>query len=333
MLQTRRTLIKNAATIVVAALLPSTVVAKIISATAPRSTFTSSSTAENVTEGLDLRGKTYAITGANSGLGYETMRVLTMRGAHVLAIARTQEKAEKACATIAGKTTPFFLDLADFDSVVSCAEKIQAMNIPLDGLICNAGIMSLPELQQVNGIEKQFVVNHLGHFILCNRLYTTVTAADQGRFVILSSGAYKSAPDEGIQFDNLSGERDYSPWQAYGHSKLANALFSRELAKRLSNSTATSNSVHPGVINTNLGRNLPAWQRWGSKLVGWTFMKSIPEGAATQTYVATHPSLNKVRGYYFANCNPSNEGGYMEDDAMAAKLWQVSEELTKPYLL
>ncbi len=330
----RRTFVQRAAVLSVLACLPPAVVARIISQTPPTSPFNADSTAEEVTAGLDLAGRTYAITGANSGLGLETMRVLAMRGAHVIGIARTIEKAEQACASVEGQTTPAFLDLADFESVVNCASMIRAMNIPLDGLVCNAGIMALPERELVAGMEKQFVVNHLGHFILINQLMETVMAAPQGRFVILSSRAHRRAPDDGIQFEDLAFQnQEYSSWGAYGHSKLANALCSLELARRLSGTSTTSNSVHPGVINTNLGRHMPWYMRWGGKLLGWAFMKSIEEGAATQTYVATSPGLVGVNGYYFVDCNPDpGDTPHMQDEAMARRLWQLSEELTRDYL-
>ena len=328
----RRTFLQHMATVGVLSALPSSVLAQIITRQPPRSPFNSNSTAEEVTAGLDLSGLTIAITGANSGLGYETMRVLALRGAHIIGIARTQAKADAACATIQGDTTPLYLDLADWDSVVRCAETIRAMNIPLDGLITNAGIMALPELERVNGVEKQFAVNHLGHFILINQLYEPVLAAPQGRFTLLSSAAHRRA-DKGIEFDNLDGSQHYDPWNAYGVSKLANALCARELAARISHTDATANSVHPGVIGTNLLQYLPAWQRWGAKYIGWMFLKSVEEGAATTCYVATSPELVDVRGFYFADCNvDKGETPYMHDDAMAAKLWQVSEELTRDYL-
>lgn len=330
----RRTFLQQLAMLSLLGALPPSLLAQIISKTPPTSAFGANSTAEEVTEGLDLSGKTYAITGANSGLGYETMRVLAQRGAHVIGIARTLEKAEKACASVSGATTPAYLDLADFESVVNCASEIRGLDIPLDGLICNAGIMALSERELVYGMEKQFVVNHLGHFILINQLMETVKAAPQGRFVLLSSRAHRRAPEQGIQFDDLSfANVEYDSWTAYGHSKLANALCSRELARRLSGTSTTSNSVHPGVINTNLGRHLPWYIRAGGALLGWTFMKSIEEGAATQAYVATSPGLVGVNGYYFADCNVDpGETPQMQDDAMASKLWQVSEELTRDYL-
>ena len=329
----RRTFVQRAGLLSVLACLPASALAQIISKTPPISPFGADSTAEQVTEGLNLAGKTYAITGANSGLGYETMRVLAMRGAHVIGIARTMEKASEACASVAGKTTPAFLDLEDFESVVNCAGTIRAMGIPLDGLVCNAGIMALPERELAHGVERQFAVNHLGHFILINQLLETVEAAPQGRFVILSSMAHRRAPDEGIKFDDLAFDRDYSAWTAYGHSKLANALCSLELARRLSGTSTTSNSVHPGVINTNLGRHMPWYMQWGGALFGWAFMKTIEEGAATQTYVATSPGLVGVNGFYFVDCNPDpGDTPHMQDAAMALRLWQVSEELTRDYL-
>lgn len=330
----RREFIQQAGLLSVLACLPPVVLAQIISKTPPTSPFDASSTAEQVTRGLDLAGKTYAITGANSGLGYETMRVLALRGAHVIGIARSMQKAEEACASVQGQTTPAFLDLADFESVVNCAGTIRGMGIPLDGLICNAGIMALPERELVNGVEMQFAINHLGHFILINQLLETVMAAPQGRFVILSSRAHRRAPEDGIQFDDLGFERSaYDGWTAYGHSKLANALCSLELARRLSGTSTTSNSVHPGVINTNLGRHMPWYMQWGGKLFGWMFMKNVEEGAATQTYVATSPGLAGVNGYYFVDCNPDPGGTpQMRDEAMAKRLWRVSEELTRAYL-
>jgi NAD(P)-dependent dehydrogenase (short-subunit alcohol dehydrogenase family) len=299
----------------------------------PVGPFGADSTAEEVTAGLDLSGKIALVTGVNSGLGAETLRVLTLHGAHVLGTARTLEKATAACAAAGDRATPFVLELTDFDSVVACAEAVRREGVALDMLVCNAGIMALPQLEQVNGLEKHFVTNHLGHFLLVNRLLDRVVAAPQGRVVVVSSRGYLWAPPEGIEFDNLSGERgEYDPNRAYGQSKLANGLFSLELARRLGGTHATSNSVHPGIIRTNLGRHFPRWKKTLSEVIGWTFMKSIPAGAATQCYVATNPRVAGVNGRYFINCNPEMPGGHMEDAALAAKLWAVSEELTRSWL-
>jgi NAD(P)-dependent dehydrogenase (short-subunit alcohol dehydrogenase family) len=299
----------------------------------PVGPFGADSTAEEVTTGIDLSGKTALVTGCNSGIGYETMRVLALRGAHVLGAARTPQKAEDACNSVAGQTTPVVIELTEFDTIVAAANQIRAMNTPIDMLICNAGVMELPELEQVNGIEKQFYINHLGHFVLVNQLLPQIMAAPQGRVVNVSSGrATGNAPDEGIQFDNLAGERDYDPGKAYGQSKLANVLFTLELARRLDGSYATANALRPGVIPTNLGRHLPRWEVIALETVGKLFTKTIPQGAATTCYVATAPTLSTTSGYFFEHCNPILAGGYTEDREMAAKLWEVSEELTAGYV-
>jgi NAD(P)-dependent dehydrogenase (short-subunit alcohol dehydrogenase family) len=285
-----------------------------------------------VTDGLDLTGMTALITGCNSGLGYETMRVLSLRGANIIGAARTLDKAAEAVATLDGPATPVACELGDLDSVAACGKTVQSLGVPIDMLILNAGIMALPELEQINGIEKQFFVNHIGHFVLTSYLLPQVTAAAQGRIVVVSSSGHSFAPEGGIDFSNLSGERDYSPWTAYGISKLANGLFVLELTRRLANTTATANAVHPGIINTNLGRHFPWWQQIGARLFGWTFMKSIEEGAATQTYVATAPALAGFSGYYFADCNPLLPDPRMLDAQQAAELWAASEQIGAGYM-
>ena len=274
-----------------------------------------------------LAGRTALVTGCNSGLGFETMRVLALRGAHVIGAARTLESAETACAGIDGKTTPLEVELTDLPGIVAAAGRVADMGVALDMLILNAGIMQLPELQIVNGVERQFAVNHVGHFLLTMRLLDQVVAADAGRVVVVSSGAHRWAP-RGIRFDNLDGSQDYDPREAYGVSKTANGLFSRELARRLADTGATSNSLHPGVIPTNLARHLPQRDYDMSN----PMFKTIPEGSATQCYVATHPELAGVTGWYFDDCNPAVPNEHMQDDTMAAKLWALSEELVADYL-
>jgi NAD(P)-dependent dehydrogenase (short-subunit alcohol dehydrogenase family) len=302
----------------------------------PVSAYGKKSTAEEVTAGLDLSGRTALVTGATSGLGLETMRVLALRGAHVIGTGRTLEKAREACASVQGKTTPIALELERWDTVAEGANQVRALGMPIDMLICNAGIMALPELEQVYGLEKQFVVNHLGHFILVSRLLDQVKAAPQGRVVAVSSLGYRWAPPAGIEFDNLAGTRGYEPNKMYGQSKLANGLMTLELSRRFAaeGSKATANAVHPGIINTNLGRHFAAWKRAAGSLIGWTFMKSVPEGAATSCYVATAPALAQVSGHYFEDCNPvvPAAGKHMDDVALAAQLWSKSAELTAQYL-
>ncbi len=293
----------------------------------PDSAFGKRSTAEAVTAGMDLSGKTALVTGCNSGLGFETMRVLALRGALVIGAARTIDKAKKACAEVEGRTIPLAVELTDLRGIVAAADAVAATGVALDMLILNAGIMQLQTLQVVNGVERQFAVNHVGHFLLTMRLLEQVIAADAGRVVVVSSGAHRWAP-QGIRFDNLDGAQDYDPREAYGVSKTANGLFSRELARRLAATRATSNSLHPGVIPTNLARHLPERNYDMSN----PMFKTIPEGTATQCYVASHPELAGVSGYYFDDCNPAVPNEHMQDDAMAAKLWAVSEELVADYL-
>ncbi len=298
----------------------------------PRSPFNRRSTAEEVTAGIDLTGKTALITGCNSGLGLETMRVLAMRGAHVIGAARTKDKAADACAGVKGKTTPVACELSDFNSVVACAEQVKQLDTPIDMLICNAGIMALPKLEQKYGLELQFVTNHLGHFILVNRLLPKVLDAESGRIVMLSSSAHAQAPSGGIQFDNLSGEDGYSAWSAYGQSKLANALFALDLSERLKDTPVTANSLHPGVIQTNLGRNMSGLFSMAIGLLLMPIMRTIHQGAATQCYVATNPDLSGVSGLYFSDCNPETPSKYARDKKLARKLTEVSEELVGQYL-
>lgn len=293
----------------------------------PQSAFGKRSTAEDVTAGMDLSGMTALVTGCNSGLGFETMRVLALRGAHVIGAARTREKAEKACAGVDGKTTPLAVELTDLPGIVSAADEVAAMDLPIDMLILNAGIMQLQELQLVHGVERQFAVNHIGHFLLTLRLLDQLVAAPSARVVVVSSGAHRWAPN-GIDFDNLDGSKGYDPRQAYGVSKTANGLFSRELARRLAATNATSNSLHPGVIPTNLARHMPKRDYDLSN----PMFKTIPEGAATQCYVATHPDLDGVTGYYFDDCNPKMPNSHMQDDAVAARLWALSEEIVADFL-
>jgi NAD(P)-dependent dehydrogenase (short-subunit alcohol dehydrogenase family) len=303
----------------------------------PVSQFGASSTAEDVTAGLNLSGRTALVTGATSGLGLETLRVLALRGAHVIATGRTLDRAAAAC-TEAGAThtsTPLALDLEKWDGIVAAADAVRALGRPVDMLICNAGIMWPADLRLVNGFEQQFAINHLGHFILCHRLLDLVVAAPQGRVVVVSSQLHNQAPRGGIDFDNLDGSRGYDRQRMYGQSKLANALFAFELARRVASTRVTSNALHPGVANTNLDRSNAAWRRLYARLAGWTrpWLKSVEAAAATQVYLATHPALAAVTGRYFEDCNPVVPASpHMADTALAETLWARSEEFTRAYL-
>jgi len=298
-------------------------------------TFDRNTTAEQATAGLDLAGRTALVTGGTSGIGLETARVLALRGAHVLVAGRTLDKARAVCGEIPGRATPLACELEDFDQVAECAARVSQLGVPIDMLICNAGIMTPPSLEHVRGLEKQFVVNHLSHFLLVNRLLDAVRAAPAGRVVMVSSSAHKWAPPGGIAFDNLTGEKGYDPRVFYGQSKLANALVARELARRLAGTATTANAVHPGLIITNIIRYIPAWQQLLAPLLGPLLrsrVKTVAQGAATSCYVAAHPAVAGISGRYFADSAVATPEQVMEDDALAARLWSESEKLTRAWL-
>jgi NAD(P)-dependent dehydrogenase (short-subunit alcohol dehydrogenase family) len=283
------------------------------------------STAEQVTSGLDLKGRRILVTGAASGLGLETVRVLALRGASVVAAARTAEQARQACAAFSvGAIEPVACDLSEPASVRACVETVR-QGAPLDAIIANAGIMALPKLELKHGYEAQFFTNHVGHFLLVTGLVDHL--ADNGRVVMVSSRAHMRAPPEGIPFDNLSGQRSYDPWTAYGVSKVANLLFARQLAKRLAGTARTANALHPGVIRTNLSRHMGGLLNVAFVSLGPLMFKTIPQGAATQCFLATHPSVAAISGEYFADCNVATSSAAGRDMALAERLWQETERI------
>ncbi|MDX1732988.1 MAG: SDR family NAD(P)-dependent oxidoreductase [Halioglobus sp.] len=307
-----------------------------VDTTLPNSPYGAESTAEAVTAGMDLGDLTVLVTGCNSGLGYETMRVLALRGAHVIGTGRTLEKAEVACASVDGRTTPVALELSDFQSAVDCADAVLGQGLVPDVVICNAGINTFGDLELVGGIERMFVVNFLGHFVLVNRLLGAMRERGSGRIVHVGSrSAYTQAPAVGIDFDNLRGEGRFDAQEAYGRSKLANALFSLELARRLEGSGVTSNVIHPGLVKTNIARTAPGWIRMAFDLFGGVVAKSPAQGAATQVYVATSPALAGVSGAYFEDCNPVQVSGehHVFDRELATRLWEEAQQMAADYLV
>jgi WW domain-containing oxidoreductase len=282
-------------------------------------------TAEEATAGLDLTGKTMLVTGCNSGLGLETIRVLALRGARVVAAARTVEKARQACAGLKGDFLPIACELGDPASVRAAVTAIKAGAAPLDAILCNAGVMAIATPQQKFGWELHLFTNHIGHFILVTGLLDRL--APTGRVVVTASRAHHRAPAGGIDFDNLSGERGYAPMKAYGISKLANILFTRELARRLGNRGQTANALHPGVISTNITRTIPSIGQLVMRMAAPIILKTIPQGAATQCYLAASPAVAQVTGGYFSDCNPEETTAAARDMGMAARLWQESEAL------
>lgn len=287
------------------------------------SVFGATSTAEEVSEGLDLSGKVYVLTGCNSGIGEETLRVLGMRGAEVIGLARTVEKAQTALDKHGVPGTAVACELSDPDSVRAAVATVRSLGKPLSGIIANAGIMALPAPHTTLGLDLQFLTNHIGHFILVTGLTDLLTA--DGRVVMVSSAAHFMASEVGVEFDNLDGQRDYQPWRTYGQSKLANLLFAKELAKRLAPGQ-TANAIHPGVIETNLGRHLDDYDGVLDS-IGRDKLKSIPQGAATQLFVAVNPDAAQLSGLYFADCQVKEPSAPAKDEALAARLWTVSEEI------
>jgi WW domain-containing oxidoreductase len=291
--------------------------------------FGARSTADQVLAGIDLSGKRFVVTGCNSGLGFETMSALAANGAQVIGLARSPADAETACRKAGASCIPVACDLADLGSVAAAAAAIRALNAPLDAIITNAGIANLPTLQTKYGVEMQFLVNHVGHFALVSQIHDLVRNGT-GRIVIVSSSAgIRQAPAEGIMFENLDGRRFYEPLAFYGQSKLANALFAKELSRRLSSRGVAVNSLHPGATrSTGLNRNLTLALRIVLSAARW-FMKSAPQGAATQALLAAHPGVGGISGEYWTNCRIAAGNPLLEDAGLAQRLWKVSEDIVE----
>lgn len=286
------------------------------------------STAEDVTAGMNLAGRTYLVTGCGSGLGTETLRVLRLRGARVLASARSLASAQAAINSTQGpgEAIPVACELAEPASVRAAVAEVKRLGFPLDGIIANAGIMALPKRQLKHGVEEQLFTNHVGHFLLVTGLLGQLTPA--GRVTMLSSAAHKGTYPEGVRLDDWAAERGYTAWGAYGQSKLCNMLFARHLGRVVLQGAQTANAVHPGVIATNLGRHMPNFATTLMSAVGPALvLKTIPQGAATQLYVATHDATASARGLYFSDNNITRPSRFGEDDALAAAVWKRTEEL------
>jgi WW domain-containing oxidoreductase len=293
----------------------------------PRIPFGRKSTADDVLAGLTLTGKTVAITGCNSGIGFETMRALATHGAHVIGLARTWEGADGACRRVGGATTPIACDLSDLSSVRQAIDAVRSLDRPVDTVITNAGIMASNKLQVRHGVEMQFLVNYLSHFLLITEVLDLVP--DQtGRVVIVSSRAsVDQAPKEGILFDNLDGHEFYSPFAFYGQSKLAAALFAKELSRRLKSRGIDVNSLHPGAVRgTGLARHFAFPLNIVMKVAS-LFMKSVPQGAATQVLLAASPLVAGISGEYWADCHVSRGSKFLNDAHMSERLWEESKAI------
>ncbi|XP_004308067.1 PREDICTED: short-chain dehydrogenase TIC 32, chloroplastic-like isoform X2 [Fragaria vesca subsp. vesca] len=302
--------------------------------------FSSSSTAEEVTQGIDATGLTAIVTGASSGIGTETTRVLALRGAHVIMGVRNMAAAKDVKEAIVkdiptAKIDAIELDLSSMSSVRKFASEFKSAGHPLNILINNAGIMATPFLLSKDKIELQFATNHIGHFLLTNLLLDTMkktahSSSKEGRIVNVSSEAHRYAYPEGIRFDRINDPSGYSSWPAYGQSKLANILHAKELTKQFKEdgTNITANALHPGVIQTNLFRHNNVINGLVNVL-GRVLLKNVQQGAATTCYAALHPQVKGVSGEYFADSNISKPRPQAEDEVLAKKLWDFSKDLTK----
>ncbi|XP_016471809.1 short-chain dehydrogenase TIC 32 B, chloroplastic [Nicotiana tabacum] len=311
---------------------------KLITGRPGSSGFGSASTAEQVTDGIDGSNLTAIVTGGASGIGLETARVLALRNVHVIIAARNMEAANEAKQRIlkdnnAARVDIEKLDLSSIRSVKAFADKFKALNLPLNILINNAGIMFCPFQLSEDGIEMQFATNHIGHFYLTNLLIdkmkeTSKATGIQGRIVNLSSLLHQYPYEEGIQFNKISDKSSYQERLAYGQSKLANLLHSNELSRRLQEEGAniTVNSVHPGLIMTNLMRHSALSMKIFRAFTCFMW-KNVSQGAATTCYAALHPSLKGVTGKYFVDCNEHEPSKLAQDEALARNLWDVSNNL------
>lgn len=274
-----------------------------------------------------LDGKTVIITGANTGIGKETARDLVRRGARVIMACRDVLKGENAAQEIIAETgnqqvIVRKLDLADSNSVKQFAEKILKEEQQLHILINNAGVMMCPYSKTEDGFEMQFGVNHLGHFLLTFLLLDLIKSSAPARIVNVSSLAHFFGQ---INFSDLQSEKRYHSGPAYCQSKLANVLFTRELARRLEGSNVTVNALHPGSVRSELTRHSVvislAW-----KLFSY-FLKTPTEGAQTSIYCAVAEELQSVSGKYFSDCGPASIASQARNDDTAKRLWHISCQL------
>ena len=299
-------------------------------------------TTDEVLEGIDLTGKTALVTGASGGLGAETARALASKGASVTLAVRNVAKGEEVGQSIRESTGSAIdvveLELSSLDSVRACAESWLASHGPLNLLINNAGIMACPLARTERGWELQFATNHLGHFLLTALLLPALQAGAPSRIVNLSSGAHRFS---GVEFDDIHFDnREYNKFAAYGQSKTANILTAVELGRRLAGTGVTVNAVHPGVIQTELGRHLTPEDLAnfpGATAVEDMVFKTVESGAATSVWAATAPELEGRSGHYLEDCHiamPATEDGvqvgyssWAMDPEAATRLFTLSEEL------
>ena len=288
----------------------------------------------------DLSGRTFVVTGANSGLGLEATRMLAARGGHVVMTARDTLKGKAALARI-GQDVPGAslelrtLDLADLESVRAFAEGLRADAVPVDVLINNAGVMMTPQRTTKQGFEMQFGTNHLGHFALTGLLLDVIAQQDDPRVVTVSSTLHRQGK---IDFDDLMRTKTYSPGDAYAQSKLANLLFGLELQRRLdaAGSSVRSLMAHPGYSATNLQTTGPTgWRKALGRMANPVLAQKAAIGALPEVRAAVAPDA--AGGQYYGPADFFESRGHpvlvrpskrAQDPASAARLWEESEKLT-----
>lgn len=282
-----------------------------------------------------VAGKTIIVTGANTGIGKETCRDLAMRGGRIIMACRNTEKGEKTRKEIVDDTrndqiVVKELDLGSLESVQKFAKNFNDTEPRLDILINNAGVMACPKTLTKDGLEMQIGTNHIGHFLLTNLLLDKLKACSPSRIVIVSSVGHAYGQ---MNFEDLMSEKSYGEFVAYNQSKLANVLHALELTKRLEGTGVTANSLHPGIVNTDLARHAnQGFLKVFFSGIGKPFFISPVQGAQTTLRVALDKSLEKVSGKYFADCKEKAASARGQNEADAKRLWDMTEEIIQQKL-
>lgn len=275
-----------------------------------------------------MRGAIALVTGANSGMGLATTIDLARKGAKVIMMCRNRQRGEEALQTAIQQSKSdqielMLCDLASLESIRSFAEEFTTKYPVLDILINNAGVVTVKRQLTKDGFEMDLGVNHLGHFLLTNLLLESLKAAEQGRIIVVASGAYRIGA---LHYEDPTLARRFNPAKAYARSKLANILFTKELAARLQGTKVTVNSVHPGAVSTNIGVNRETgFGRSILKLLSYFFL-TPEQGADTAIYLATAPELSEVTGQYYYQRKIKQLSSRAENKQEAERLWQWSQE-------
>jgi len=279
----------------------------------------------------DLTGKLCMITGATSGIGKAAALALARLGPSLVLVARDRARGERTLEEIVQKTgnRQVELMLADFSSqqeIRQLAENFLAKERPLHILFNNAGVIMLRREETVDGIESTFAVNHLGYFLLTRLLLERIQASAPSRIVSTASGAYGYSGGR-LDFEDLQSQKRYSAMNVYGKSKLANILFTQELARGLAGTGVTANCFHPGLVGSNFARNNGPLSSIGM-LVIRPFARSVKKGAETGVYLCASPMVEGVTGAYFYNRSEKRLKAYARNEEDARHLWNISERMT-----